>query len=223
MTQDVRFDHPAPDFSDCIATVGNVLPEPVLAALIEAVDRLIATERTYLPAHKKGGTVAYQTLERDAPEIVRLYRSPALQRFISCITGIRVGPTPLHDQSSCSVLFYEKPGDHIGWHYDHNFYKGRHFTVLIPLINRGHGEDGLSAARLLAKRKREEITIATPPNRLIVFEGARVRHKVTPIAEGERRVIWSMTYCADPRNSAIQGVARRIKDTAFFGVRALWT
>jgi hypothetical protein len=67
------------------------------------------------------------------------------------------------------------------------------------------------------------VEVATPPNRLIVFEGARVRHKVTPIAEGERRVVWSMTYCADPRNSAWQGMARRVKDTAFFGLRALWT
>ncbi|MGE3830477.1 MAG: 2OG-Fe(II) oxygenase [Parvibaculaceae bacterium] len=223
MTQDIRFDHPAPDFTDCLAIVDNALPQATLTALTEAVDRLIATERTYLPAHKKGGTVAYETLERETPEIVRLYRSPFLQRFISRITGIKVEPTPLHDQSSCSVLFYEKPGDHIGWHYDHNFYKGRHFTVLIPLINRGHGEGGLSAARLMVKRKRQDVAIATPPNRLIVFEGARVRHKVTPTAEGERRVVWSMTYCADPRNSAFQGVARRIKDTAFFGVRALWT
>jgi hypothetical protein len=223
MTQNVRFDHPAPDFSEYLATIDNMLPEPLLLELAATVDRLIATERTYLPAHKKGGTVAYETLEREAPQVVKLYRSPAMQGFISRITGIKLEPTPLHDQSSCSVLFYEKPGDHIGWHYDHNFYKGRHFTALIPLVNRGHGEGGLSAARLMVKRRREEITIATPPNRLIVFEGAKVRHKVTPIAEGERRVVWSMTYCADPRNSAFQGVTRRIKDTAFFGVRALWT
>ena len=44
-----------------------------------------------------------------------------------------------------------------------------------------------------------------------------------PIAEGERRVVWSMTYCTDARNSAAQGLARRVKDTAFFGLRALWT
>ena len=65
--------------------------------------------------------------------------------------------------------------------------------------------------------------VATPPNRLILFEGAKVRHKVTPIGEGERRAVWSMTYCTDPRNSAFQGVARRVKDTAFFGLRSLWT
>jgi len=39
----------------------------------------------------------------------------------------------------------------------------------------------------------------------------------------EGRVIWSVTFCSDPHNSSIQGMARRVKDTAFFGLRALWT
>ena len=79
------------------------------------------------------------------------------------------------------MLFYEKPGDHINWHYDHNFYRGRHFTVLIPIVNRGR-EGGLSAARLMAKLGGRDMEVETPPNRLILFEGAEVRHKVTPSA-----------------------------------------
>ena len=145
-----------------------------------------------------------------------------MRRLVSRIVGAEVQPTPLHDESSCSVLFYEKPGDHINWHYDHNFYRGRHFTALIPVVNRGRN-GSLSAARLLAKQGGRDVEVATPPNRLILFEGAKVRHKVTPIREGERRAVWSMTYCTDPRNSAFQGVARRVKDTAFFGLRSLWT
>jgi hypothetical protein len=184
---------------------------------------LVETERNYLPAHKKGGTIAYETLDAHAPRLTATYRSSDMCRLISAIVRIDVEPTPLHDQSSCSLLFYEKPGDHIGWHYDHNFYRGRHFTVLIPLVNRGEEPGALSAARLMARTNGHDIVIPTPPNALIVFEGAKVRHKVTPIAEGERRVVWSMTYCADPRNSSWQGLKRRVKDTAFFGLRALWT
>jgi hypothetical protein len=33
----------------------------------------------------------------------------------------------------------------------------------------------------------------------------------------------SMTYCTDPGATWRQGVSRRMKDTAFFGMRALWT
>jgi hypothetical protein len=212
-----------PDFGERLAVVPGILPADTLQRIAAEIERLVATERTYLPAHKKGGTVAYETLCKEAPGVVALYLSPALHDVISRIVGAQVLPTPLHDQSSCSVLFYERPGDHIGWHYDHNFYKGRHFTVLIPIVNRGHEADGLSAAKLMAKVGREERTIPTPPNAMILFEGNRIIHKVTPINEGERRVVLSMTFCTDPRNSVVQGVARRIKDVAFFGLRALWT
>jgi hypothetical protein len=216
-------DSSLPSFAEHLAMLDNVLPPDDFARMVGETEELVETERSYLPAHKKGGTVAYETLERKAPSLVALYRSSSLRRLISDIVKLEVEPTPLHDQSSCSVLFYEKPGDHIGWHYDHNFYKGRHFTVLVPVINRGREPNGLSQARLMVRQNKHERVIATPPNAMIIFEGSQVRHKVTPIGEGERRVIWSMTYCTDPRNSAFQGVARRVKDTAFFGLRALWT
>jgi hypothetical protein len=216
-------DRPLPSFAQRLATLDSVLPQDDFARLVGEIEELVETERSYLPAHKKGGTVAYETLERKAPGLVTLYRSSGMRSLISDLVGLKVEPTPLNDQSSCSVLFYEKPGDHIGWHYDHNFYKGRHFTVLVPMINRGREPNGLSQARLIVRQNRRGRVIVTPPNAMIIFEGAKVRHKVTPIGEGERRVIWSMTFCTDPRNSVVQGVTRRVKDTAFFGLRALWT
>ena len=211
-----------PSFESKLAILDTALSPGLFARINAEVAALIETERSYLPTHKKGGTVAYSTLRERAPALVGHYLSKDLRQIVSRIVGLEISPTPLHDESSCSVLFYEKPGDHINWHYDHNFYRGRHFTVLIPVVNRGR-DGGLSAARLLARQRGREVEIATPPNRMIVFEGAKVRHKVTPIGEGERRAVWSMTYCTDPRNSAVQGVARRAKDTAFFGLRSLWT
>lgn len=211
-----------PSFVGKLATLDQVLTDDFFTQVAAEVNALIETERSYLPTHKKGGTVAYSVLRERAPTLVNHYPSAAMRRLVSGVVGAEVQPTPLYDESSCSVLFYEKPGDHINWHYDHNFYRGRHFTVLIPVVNRGR-DGGLSAARLLAKQGGRDVEVATPPNRLILFEGAKVRHKVTPISEGERRAVWSMTYCTDPRNSAFQGVARRVKDTAFFGLRSLWT
>lgn len=205
-----------------LATQDDVLDATTFAAVSRAIEGLIATERNYLPVHKKGGTVAYSTLREKAPLVTDLYQGSVIRGIAEAITGLRLEPTPLHDESSCSILFYERPGDHIGWHYDHNFYRGRHFTLLIPVVNQAR-DGGLSAARLLVRRGGEDIEVATPPNRLILFEGACVLHKVTPIGEGERRVVWSMTYCTDPRNSILQDLARRVKDTAFFGPRALWS
>ncbi len=212
-----------PSFADRLAVLDQPLDDARFTQVSREILALGGTERSYLPTHKKGGTVAYETLCVSAPSVVALYLSPSFQELVSAIVGERVEATPLHDQSSCSVLFYERPGDHIGWHYDHNFYKGRHFTVLIPILNRNSDDTGLSEARLMAKIGGQEKLVETPPNTMVVFEGARVLHKATPIGDGERRVVLSMTFCTNPRNSLWQGAARRIKDTAFFGIRALWT
>lgn len=213
----------APVFDQRLARLDDILPRGSLGVLREQALALVGPERSYVPTHKKGGTVAYESLFEMAPAIVALYHSRDMQAFISRVVGETVRPTPINDQSSLSVLFYEKPGDHIGWHYDHNFYRGRHFTVLLPVINQGSAAGGLSHAMLKAKIQGVETDIATPPNALIVFEGAKVHHKVTPIIDGERRLVISMTYCTDPRANALQGAVRRIKDVAFFGPRALWT
>jgi hypothetical protein len=213
----------APDFSDRLAVTPEFLPAAAFTMLKAEAERLVAPERSFVPIHKKGGTIAYETLIATAPAIVVFYHSPDLQDFVSRLVGAPVRPTPLHDQSSLSVLFYDKPGDHIGWHYDHNFYRGRHFTLLLALRNEGAAADGLSHAVLMARVAGREIGISTAPNTAVIFEGARIHHKVTPIHEGERRLVLSMTYCTDPRARWWQSVSRRIKDTAFFGIRALWT
>jgi hypothetical protein len=218
-----------PSFADQLAVLPELLPAPSFALLADAAEALVAPERplaperSYVPTHKQGGTVAYESLIAAAPAIVACYHSGGLQDILSRLVGVPLRPTPIHDQSSLSVLVYNKPGDHIGWHYDHNFYRGRHFTVLLAIRNEGRAAHGLSHAVLKARLPQREIEISTAPNTLVIFEGARVRHMVTPIREGERRLMLSMTYCTDPRSHWWQGWSRRLKDTAYFGLRALWT
>ncbi len=212
-----------PDFRQRIAVVPAPLPTPVFDRLRAAAQRHGQTERSYFPVHKQGGTIAYEDLHHVAPELVVFYQSDYLRRLCSAVIGESVLPTPLHDQSSCSLLFYDRPRDHIGWHHDYNFYNGRHFTVLLPLINRHLEENRLSSAQLVIRQDNQEVTIPTPPNTLILFEGARVFHKVTRLAENELRVILSMTFCTRPQASLLKGTLRRFKDIAYFGVRALWS
>jgi hypothetical protein len=212
-----------PGFEAGLAVVPNFLPAASFAALAAEAEQLASPERSFVPAHKQGGTVAYETLIAAAPAIVACYHSAGLRDIVSRLVGTRLRPTPINDQSSLSVLVYNKPGDHIGWHYDHNFYRGRHFTVLLAIHNAGRAAHGLSHAVLNARLPGREIAISTAANTLVVFEGARVRHQVTPIRAGERRLMLSMTYCTDARSYWWQGGSRRLKDTAFFGLRALWT
>jgi len=212
-----------PSFDDRIVTVPNLLPEKTFSKLRATALRQLGTERSYFPGHKKGGTVSYEELSITAPDIIAFYHSRYMQKLCSSIIGEPVMPTPINDQSSCSLLFYDKPKDHIGWHYDYNFYNGRHFTVLLPVVNEHRTEKRLSSANLVIRRNGRESTLPTPPNTLILFEGARVYHKVTPLAANETRIIISMTYCTEPKSSVLKGSLRRVKDMAYFGIRALWT
>jgi hypothetical protein len=212
-----------PRFTDGLAVTSGFLPGDAIAALRQAAQRVLAPERSFVPTHKKGGTVAYETLIAAAPEMVSCYHSPDLIAYLSRLVGVSVQPTPIWDQSSLSLLVYDKPGDHIGWHYDHNFYRGRHFTVLLAIDNEGTAPGGLSHAVLKGRVGGREIEIGTAPNTIVVFEGALLHHKVTPLLQGERRLVLSMTYCTDPRSRWWQAASRRFKDTAFFGIRALWT
>src|SRR5262249_34831800 len=104
-----------PSFADRLARLTAFLPLESFEAVKGEAERLVAPERSFVPTHKKGGTTAYETLIANAPSIVALYHSPELIGFVSRLVGARVRPTPVHDQSSLSVLFYDKPGDHIGW------------------------------------------------------------------------------------------------------------
>jgi hypothetical protein len=196
----------------------------------EALDRLRAeceanrhrAERTYLPIHKKGGTLSYEGLHRHAPACLAFFHSEALRRWVSDVVGAEVRPCADHDQSACSILYYEQAGDHINWHFDHNFYRGRHFTVLLSLVNRS-ARGGPSASKLQTKDAAGVVTdVDTSENSIVVFEGARVLHRASPTEEGDTRVILSMTFSTDPRVPWLKEAVRRCKDTAYYGIRALW-
>lgn len=217
-------DRARPSFAEHLAVIPNFLPASTFDQLKQEIVQVTQAERTYLPAHKQGGTIAYETLHTVAPSVVAFYNAPELHAYFSAIIGAAVQPTPLYDQSSCSLLFYTKPGDHINWHHDHNFYNGRHFTVLLPVVNQQNAApEQLSSAQLLVKKGEEEVMIPGVPNTLIVFEGAKVLHKVTRLGPDETRIMLSMTFATRPDASVVKAIARRVKDTAFFGLRALWT
>ena len=214
----------ANDFArDPILRVEGFLPFDILQSLrAEAESNIPRMTRTYIPTHKKGSTLSYENIHHHAHGCLGFYHSPEVQRWVSTVVGLPVQPTPDQDQSSLSVLCYNEAGDHIHWHYDHNFYRGRHFTVLVSLANQS-ACGGVSQSTLKRRLSGgDEQAFNTSPNSLVLFEGTRVLHRASPTAEGDLRIMLSMTFCTDPRIHWLKEFARRLKDTAFYGIRALW-
>lgn len=136
------------DFSERLAVIPDLLPpEPFEVLRRSALSSPGLVERSYYPGHERGGTVAHDCLRQQAPEIVAFYQSDFLRGLVSKLVGEDVHPTPANDQSSCSVLTYARPGDHIGWHCDYNFYRGRHSTLLLSAENRGRAQQSLCRPR----------------------------------------------------------------------------
>jgi hypothetical protein len=187
----------------------------------ECLSNLSHVERSFIPGHKQGGTLSYESIHKISPKCLSTYHSEQLRRYLSEVIGEEVYPTADHDQSSCSLLYYTEAGDHIGWHFDHNFYKGRHFTVLISILNEGK-EGGVSASKLQRQWPDRDEEFDTSSNSLIIFEGAKVRHRATQLGDGDRRILLSMTFATDPRTEGVKDFIRRVKDTAYYGLRAIW-
>ena len=68
-----------PDFVDHLAVLPDFLQAQSFAALAAEAERLASPERSFVPAHKQGGTVAYETLIAAAPAIVASYHSAGLR------------------------------------------------------------------------------------------------------------------------------------------------
>ena len=122
------------------------------------------------------------------------------------LAGGWVHATPELDESSLSILCYREPGDHINWHYDHNFYRGCHFTVLLSLRNE-------SAAGTLpqpsGRDRVGDVVVDTSPNVLVVFEGARV---LEPPARN--RAMMPVKHDVLLRTNNVQEVCRRVRHRA---------
>lgn len=212
-----------PSFEKKIVVVPDFLPESDFVTLRDAALKTIVAKRVNIPTHKRGAAIAYDALRQSTPEAASFYLSPEIHSWVSSVVGESIQPTPSHDLSSCSLLIYDRGGDHFRCHYDLNFYRGRHFTMLLPLVNTNAAGNDVSSAQLFVRKNGTDTFVPTPPNTLVLFEGALVKHGVTTLGAGECRILLSMTYCANPEASASQTMQRRFKDIAYFGLRALWT
>src|ERR1700722_800848 len=199
----------------------DFLTPDITGRLVAAVAAVRSTvNRNYLPGHKKGGSVSRHTIDRLAPFIAELYRSPALIGWLAALSGERLLESPAEDPHAYALYFYTRPGDHIGWHYDNSYYAGRRYTVLLGVVDE-------SSCRLEYQLHTRDAGVAIvagslqiPPGGLVFFDGDRLRHRITPLAEGEERVSLTFEYLTDPTMHPLRRVISNMKDAvAYFGFR----
>jgi alkylated DNA repair dioxygenase AlkB len=202
----------------------NLLPREIMDRWDEALEALKPRiHRNYIPGHKKGGSVGYDTANELAPAITTVYHSKPLLVFLRRIAAAEMNECPDTDQHRCALYAYTEAGDHIGWHYDTSYYRDRRWTVLV-------GFQDNSSSRLVCRlhtrnknRAVSNLELQLAPGALMLFNGDCVYHAVTPIEANEYRYMVSMQYVTNREMNPFMRFVSNMKDSiAYFGLREVF-
>lgn len=212
--------------NECLV-LDRFIPKKIVGPCLTEVELLRKNIfRNYVPGHKQGGSVSYYAIRNEFHEssaIVSLYRSPALRRFLSQIVKEELLLCPEQDPHSCALYYYTKPGDHIGFHHDTSYYKGKRYTVLMGLIERS--EQCRLVAHMPAPGTAETVSeqsISLDPGSLVIFNGDKLWHAVTPLGHREERIVLTLQYVTNQDMGPIHRAFSNLKDVfGYFGPAAL--
>ncbi len=179
--------------------------------------------RNFIPKYKKGGSAAYTFLRQYAPAITQVYHDPDFIGFLREIVNAHIRECPDSDPHRCALYSYTEADDHIGWHYDTSYYKDSRWTVLV-------GFQDHSSSRLLChlhtRNKGHEVVkleLQVKPGMLVIFNGDKVWHCVTPVQANEFRHIVSMQYVTCPDMNPFMRFVSNMKDAiAYFGFKRVF-
>ena len=174
----------------------------------------------------------------------QLYESSELKSFLGVLLqqqGINIHPTPLHEFAdnfqSLNVMYMEE-GDELAWHYDSSDtvvtlmlqppIGGGRF-VFAPFI-RGNGaidehtqqceDERFDAVQALFDGNVDTTELAVEAGDLVVFNGQRSLHRVTPVVGSRKRIIAVLSYSTLPREAQLaRGLPSLAANIANYGSR----
>lgn len=204
--------------------IEDFLPAPCLEALLDALAPLASyVHRNFIPGHKQGGSIGRHTLEEAAPVFAELYKTPALLDFLAAISGKTLLHCPSNDPHSYALYYYTERGDHIGYHYDTSYYRGSRYTVLIGLVDNSSCRLECQLNREDAGRETQTLSIALKPGALVVFNGDKLFHRVTPLGEGQQRIALTLEYVTSIDMNPLRRFISNMKDAiAYFGFKQVF-
>lgn len=213
------------DEQDEFVFLERVLPEGLAARMAdEATAPSLRRFRSVLPFIRSAGHVGYRELAARAPVTTAVYRSPVFIDFMSRLTGKPLYLKSDNDDHACATYEYTRKGDGMRFHYDTcGCEEGASYTMIIGLIDR-------SSQRLLCDlhkksdtKRVERVSVKVEPGSMALFCGSKVWHGVSPMGEGERRVVLSLSYASEPTMTKPRRFAENLKDAVlYFGPSALF-
>ncbi|MBI4657568.1 MAG: 2OG-Fe(II) oxygenase [Verrucomicrobia bacterium] len=204
--------------------LNNFLPPEVLRVWEQELTTLRPRiHRNYIPGHKKGGSVGYDTMRVLAPAMDAVYRSQSFIQFLQKLVRAEIKECPESDPHRCALYAYTEQGDHIGFHYDTSYYKDRRYTVLFGLRDDSNSRLVCRLHTRNANRETEWMAVKLAPGTLVLFNGDKVYHAVTPLQKGEERFVLTLQYVTSEEMHWFWRFVSNMKDSiAYFGFRQVF-
>jgi hypothetical protein len=204
--------------------IPDFLSPDLTASLIRELDVLDGTvHRSYIPGHKKGGSIGRYDLEKTAPIFDELYHQTGLLDFFRDLSAAPLVRCPRSDPHAYALYYYTEAGDHIGYHYDRSYYKGARYTVLLGLIDESSCKLECQLYKDDDSRDTELLAVKIKPGMLVFFNGDKLYHRITPLGENERRVVLTLEFLTQTKMNPLLRFVSNVKDSvAYFGFKQVF-
>lgn len=204
--------------------IPNFLPPDLTTSLIKELDGLDgAVHRSYIPGHKKGGSIGRHDLENIAPIFGGLYYQQSLLDFLSGLSGASLLRCPENDPHAYALYYYTEAGDHIGYHYDRSYYKGDRYTALLGLVDNSSCKLECQLYKDDANRGTELLEVNIKPGMLVFFNGDKLYHRITPLGDNERRIVLTLEFLTQTKMNPLLRFVSNVKDSvAYFGFKQVF-
>lgn len=163
-------------------------------------------KRTVISDKKAGRTIGLAEITKDLPELIK--HSQDVAAFISEKFDMVVHPLLGVSPLAILLLIYEDENDQVSWHYDVNVYKGKHFTVVEPLI----GFDTCTQFEYIDEHGRVVVQ-PLKEGEAVMLQGDVLFHRASRQCQGHFRVAVAMEFATilekDPWKSAVDLVKQR--------------
>lgn len=202
----------------------DLLPASAIAPLLAALPALEPhVHRNFIPGHKKGGSISRFDLDHRAPAYAGLYTAEPLLEFLRSLCGQDLMFCPPDDPHTYALYYYTEPGDHIGFHFDTSYYKGARYTVLLGLVDESSCRLEYELFHNDAERESISGSIQLKPGTLVLFNGDKLWHRITPAGRGERRIALTLEYVTSYEMHPLRRFISNMKDAiAYFGFRQVF-
>ncbi|MEH2421013.1 MAG: 2OG-Fe(II) oxygenase [Nostoc sp.] len=207
-----------------LLVVENFLPNSIIEQFLALLPSLQpAINRNYIPNHKKGGSISRYSLDSLAPIFGEFYQLRAFFEFLDKITAEKLLPCPDTDPHTYALYYYTEPGDHIQYHYDTSYYRGKRYTVLLSLVDNSSSKLEYQLYKDIPEQETQTRSLSLTPGSLMLFNGDKLYHRVTPLGENEQRIVLTLEYVTDTHMGMLRRFVSNMKDAiAYFGFRQVF-